>query len=208
MQTFEIGFNGETNCDTRATSCRYLLDTLGAVAVDYDGNFGEVVSSCGIMLKHRGRLGQAAAPGAGCWVQDSTASTTTDVGEYLTATLFAKKFHDKLQIARLLHDLGQSNEQLNVQCANQAPLLVVREAMNQCFKDLLDSPALGHVPLSERLAGMLTVSLLQTNLTSSINPVHNQPGRRPVVNREFKFLSYGHNTRTLCWLHDCCCVIC
>lgn len=36
-----------------------LLDTVGAVCVDRDGNLASAVSSGGILLKHPGRVGHA-----------------------------------------------------------------------------------------------------------------------------------------------------
>ena len=42
-------------------------DTVGVVCVDGGGHVCAALSSGGILLKQSGRLGQAAAYGAGCW---------------------------------------------------------------------------------------------------------------------------------------------
>lgn len=71
------------------------LDTVGACAIDNDGNVASGCSSGGIVLKLSGRVGQAACYGAGCWSQrinnHSTCSCTTGNGEYLMKTLLARE---------------------------------------------------------------------------------------------------------------------
>lgn len=71
------------------------LDTVGAIAIDNDGNVASGCSSGGIVLKLSGRVGQAACYGAGCWSQknnnQSTAVCTTGNGEYLMKTLLARE---------------------------------------------------------------------------------------------------------------------
>lgn len=63
------------------------LDTVGACAIDDDGNVASGCSSGGIVLKLSGRIGQAACYGAGCWSQkinnQSTCVCTTGNGEYV-----------------------------------------------------------------------------------------------------------------------------
>lgn len=71
------------------------LDTVGAIAIDNEGNVVAGCSSGGIVLKVAGRVGQAACYGAGCWSQkfgaQSTACCTTGNGEYLMKTLLARE---------------------------------------------------------------------------------------------------------------------
>lgn len=71
------------------------LDTVGALAIDNDGNAAAGCSSGGIVLKLSGRVGQAACYGAGCWsnkVGPKTSSVcTTGNGEYLMKTLLARE---------------------------------------------------------------------------------------------------------------------
>lgn len=48
-----------------------LLDTVGAVCVDSSGYVASAVSSGGLLLKHTGRVGQAAVYGCGCWAENN-----------------------------------------------------------------------------------------------------------------------------------------
>lgn len=64
----------------------------------------------GIAMKFPGRVGQAAAYGAGCWAQQSVAVSTSGNGEYLTKTLFAKECASTL--------LGSSPESFGQQIDN------------------------------------------------------------------------------------------
>lgn len=163
---------------TVQTDCM-RFDTVGAVAVDYENNFASAVSSGGLLLKYKGRLGQAAVPGAGCWSEDSVAITTTGVGEYLTLNLFARKFYDKMLTLRLLHDLGHVEKQQDLSD-------LISCGVNECYEDFLKSPALAHSDPSNRLAGMLAV----TTLNSKDCPYR--------VNENDLYLSYAHNTKSMC----------
>lgn len=163
------------------------LDTVGAVAVDGDNNFACAISSGGLLLKYRGRLGQAAVPGAGCWAEDSVAVTTTGVGEYLTVTMFAKRFFDKMNTLRLLYDLGHVKR-----TADSSNL--ISGVMDDCFVDLFRSPALGHVPAHERLAGMLSVSSLNSKSSSTSS----SSSSSWINGNNDLYLSFAHNTRTMC----------
>lgn len=48
-----------------------MLDTVGAVCVDSSGYIASAVSSGGLLLKHTGRVGQAAVYGCGCWAENN-----------------------------------------------------------------------------------------------------------------------------------------
>lgn len=71
------------------------LDTVGALAIDDEGEVASGCSSGGIVLKLSGRVGQASSYGAGCWSHrinnHSTCVCTTGNGEYLMKTLLARE---------------------------------------------------------------------------------------------------------------------
>ena len=70
-------------------------DTVGACAIDIEGNVASGVSSGGIWLKHPGRIGQASSYGCGCWAErhkdTGVATSTTGRGEQLIKTLLARE---------------------------------------------------------------------------------------------------------------------
>ncbi|CRL08473.1 CLUMA_CG021330, isoform A [Clunio marinus] len=113
------------------------LDTVGAIAIDNDGNVAAGCSSGGIVLKLSGRVGQAACYGAGCWSQKvdnhSTAVCTTGNGEYLIKTLLAREI---------------SCELLNCDC----PTTKLNQVFNEKF---LKSPLLP--PSQEYYGGCLVI---------------------------------------------------
>ncbi|XP_043195636.1 threonine aspartase 1-like isoform X2 [Amphibalanus amphitrite] len=75
-----------------------LRDTVGAVVLDCSGHIAAASSSGGIMLKHPGRVGQAAVFGCGCWA-DAAATTgrygvgvsTSGTGEQLVMSCLARR---------------------------------------------------------------------------------------------------------------------
>ncbi|EFA80354.1 putative asparaginase 2 [Heterostelium album PN500] len=78
-------------------------DTVGAIVVDENGHIASGVSSGGISLKHRGRVGEAALFGSGCWAQDElflesngksipgVACSSTGVGEHIMRSMTSKQ---------------------------------------------------------------------------------------------------------------------
>lgn len=127
------------NSDHTADNSDMLLDTVGVVCIDRQGNVSSAASSGGIALKHPGRVGQAAIYGSGCWAQNghnakpSVACCTTGCGEYLVRTLLAKECCDGL--------LGTDNASL---------------AISTTFRDkFLKSPVLKGV--DRKLGGALAV---------------------------------------------------
>lgn len=73
------------------------LDTVGAVCVDAQGHVAAACSSGGIMLKTKGRVGQAGIPGFGCWAQDArgdvdaVAVSSSGCGEQLIRTFLVRE---------------------------------------------------------------------------------------------------------------------
>ena len=92
--------NNRNNFSAEANNLSKLLDTVGAMCVDSQGNIACAVSSGGIALKQPGRLGSAASFGAGCWALNQNMNTpgvgvvTSGTGEHLIRTNFAKEFAD------------------------------------------------------------------------------------------------------------------
>ncbi|KAJ1511977.1 taspase, threonine aspartase, 1, partial [Coelomomyces lativittatus] len=69
-------------------------DTVGAVVMDSDGQVAAGVSSGGISLKYKGRVGEAAMYGAGCWAETlgstSVGVSCSGTGESIMQALLAK----------------------------------------------------------------------------------------------------------------------
>lgn len=120
-------------------------DTVGAIAVDFRGNFVTAVSSGGVLLKSKGRLGQAAVPGAGCWIQDRVAVTTTGVGESLTNSLFAKKVCEYIEKMR-----GPDDEELHPGIDDEVDFDEILKGSFNCLSEK-----------AGRLAGFLAVCVLK-----------------------------------------------
>lgn len=65
-----------------------LGDTVGAVALDKDGNLAAATSTGGVWLKLDGRVGDSPIPGAGYWAENGVgAFSATGVGEYILLSL-------------------------------------------------------------------------------------------------------------------------
>jgi taspase (threonine aspartase 1) len=82
-----------------------ITDTVGAIAIDMDGNIACGSSSGGIGLKFRGRVGPAALAGIGSYVMPrlpgdrskrSVACVVSGTGEKMNATLAAAKCAERL----------------------------------------------------------------------------------------------------------------
>jgi beta-aspartyl-peptidase (threonine type) len=68
----------------RSTISDDACDTVGAVALDANGHLAAAVSTGGVALKQRGRVGDSPVVGAGFWAcNDAGACVTTGVGEVL-----------------------------------------------------------------------------------------------------------------------------
>ncbi len=61
-----------------------LLGTVGAVALDRDGNLAAATSTGGTILKWPGRVGDSPLPGAGYWAENGVcAVSATGIGEFI-----------------------------------------------------------------------------------------------------------------------------
>lgn len=145
------------------------LDTVGAIAIDCDDNFASAVSSGGLMLKYKGRVGHAAIPGAGCWAQRSIAVSTTGLGECLTQCMLAKSCHSEIE--KKLSISSEQPEDLDM----SEP---ISEAIRLALDELTKSASLSHIPEDQKLAGLVSVCAL-----NSKGPY---------------YLSYGMNAPSIC----------
>lgn len=83
-----------------------ITDTMGAIAIDIDGNIAAGSSSGGIGMKHMGRTGPAALVGIGTSVipycneehadAKTVAAVTSGTGEHMAATMAAQKCAERL----------------------------------------------------------------------------------------------------------------
>ena len=72
--------------------------TVGAVAIDKDGNVASAVSTGGIWLKMRGRIGDSAIIGSGIYADNkSGAACATGYGEYIMRLCLCKYACDQMQ---------------------------------------------------------------------------------------------------------------
>ncbi|KAF8556129.1 N-terminal nucleophile aminohydrolase [Imleria badia] len=80
-----------------------MQDTVGAVAWDSEGNLAAGVSSGGLLLKCSGRIGEAAAFGAGCFAEQSQdgqtgmACSISGAGEHIMRAGLARTIADVLR---------------------------------------------------------------------------------------------------------------
>ncbi|XP_028398678.1 threonine aspartase 1-like isoform X2 [Dendronephthya gigantea] len=146
-----------------------LLDTVGAVCMDTNGNICSGVSSGGLLLKSPGRLGQAAIYGSGCWAVTMTEDTPVGIacsssgcGEELIKTLLCKECAD------LCTD----------SCIDKNGTAVLEELLQKKF---LDSLRLSRT--NEKSAGII---LLKCKINNT------QDSRQMLVD-----FSWGHTTRTM-----------
>ncbi len=66
------------------------VGTVGAVALDYEGNLAAAVSTGGIHIKLEGRVGDSPLPGAGFYANKYAAAVATGIGEYIARLLLSK----------------------------------------------------------------------------------------------------------------------
>ncbi len=72
-----------------------LIGTVGAVALDRDGNLAAATSTGGIILKLPGRVGDSPIPGAGYWAENGVcAVSATGIGEFIIRAMASLRVAD------------------------------------------------------------------------------------------------------------------
>ncbi len=93
--------------------------TVGAVAIDKDGNVASAVSTGGRWLKMPGRIGDSAVIGAGFYADNrSGAACATGKGEYIMRTCMCKYACDQMQYDNALLSSKRSITQLTERFGN------------------------------------------------------------------------------------------
>ncbi|KAJ7188012.1 asparaginase [Mycena filopes] len=98
------GAEGEaSDDDEQADGLGALQDTVGAIAFSAaSGDLASGVSSGGILLKHPGRVGEAAVFGSGCWARAArggkmgVACSVSGAGEYIVRASLARTVCDAI----------------------------------------------------------------------------------------------------------------
>lgn len=96
----------ELTAEPNDTDFDLITDTMGAIAIDSEGNIAAGSSSGGIGMKHMGRTGPAALVGIGTSVipyfdeehpeARTVAAVTSGTGEHMAATMAAQKCAERL----------------------------------------------------------------------------------------------------------------
>ncbi|MEM0484962.1 MAG: isoaspartyl peptidase/L-asparaginase [Pyrobaculum sp.] len=75
----------------------FFGDTVGAVALDREGNLAAATSTGGVWLKWPGRIGDSPIPGAGFWAENGVgAFSATGVGEVIIMSALSLRARDEL----------------------------------------------------------------------------------------------------------------
>ncbi len=83
-------------------------DTVGAVALDRDGNIAAATSTGGTLAKAPGRLGDSSLIGCGCYANnESAAASTTGWGEPIMKLVLAKWAADRVESGSLPEWIAQ-----------------------------------------------------------------------------------------------------
>ena len=93
----------------------HIVDTVGAIAIDYFGNIAAGSSSGGIGMKHKGRMGPAALVGIGTAVhpvrvsdknKTTAACVTSGTGEHMATTTAAATCAERVYANRKMNNSG------------------------------------------------------------------------------------------------------
>lgn len=132
-----------------------ITDTMGAIAVDKDGNVAAGSSSGGIGMKHMGRTGPAALIGVGTAVipydlggEKTVAVVTSGTGEHMATTMAAQRCAD-----RLYH--GTRQGLCNRDCPEDDPARIMEDFIE---KDFMGHPGVRN-QASARAIGVMAVEV-------------------------------------------------
>lgn len=110
---------GSLATNTHYANLDQISDTVGAIAVDAQGNIAAGSSSGGIGMKHRGRIGPAALVGVGTAVipvdpsdpdQTCVATVTSGTGEHIATTMAASTCASRIYYNQRKHEDGSFDE--------------------------------------------------------------------------------------------------
>eukprot|EP01119_Soliformovum_irregulare_P021684 TRINITY_DN7275_c0_g1_i3.p1 TRINITY_DN7275_c0_g1~~TRINITY_DN7275_c0_g1_i3.p1 ORF type:complete len:294 (+),score=44.83 TRINITY_DN7275_c0_g1_i3:302-1183(+) len=100
-----------------------LNDTVGAICIDSNGNVTAGVSSGGIAMKQQGRIGEAAVPGAGCWIEwrpsSMTSCITSGAGENIMKSCLARTIAEMANCVNIEEIPRTIRDHLNQDAVNQ-----------------------------------------------------------------------------------------
>lgn len=86
----------------------FFSDTVGAVALDRDGNLAAATSTGGLWLKLPGRVGDTPLPGAGVYAENNiVAASATGVGEYIARYLASMRVAFKVKTGKDIENAVQ-----------------------------------------------------------------------------------------------------
>mgnify|MGYP000014572741 CR=1 FL=1 len=86
-----------------------MLETVGAVALDFEGNLAAAVSTGGIYIKLEGRVGDSPLPGAGFYAKNGcAAAVATGIGEYIARVLLSKHACDLVASGKSAREAASS----------------------------------------------------------------------------------------------------
>ncbi len=103
LREFQSRLTGESQEDARDLFAPTIShDTVGAVALDSDGNIAAATSTGGTLNKAPGRLGDSSLIGCGCYADNkSAAASTTGWGEPIMKLVLAKWAADRVLAGNL-----------------------------------------------------------------------------------------------------------
>ncbi len=92
----EGGYGSDINSSDPERREKY--GTVGAVAIDVNGNFAAATSTGGVLGKKVGRVGDTPIPGSGNYADDMMAFSATGVGEYIIRAVLGMEVKSQLMI--------------------------------------------------------------------------------------------------------------